>query len=275
MASPVSNAAPAPTRTAPTGSLADHIRAATASDRARCVDHPLFARIQTVAAVRVFMAHHVYAVLDFMSLAYCLRVALMNRHDAIAWTPWATPAVRRFVNEVILDECSDELPDGRVFSHYELYLEAMKQAGAPIDKANRAVEIAQQGRPLPDAVRAAGAPAAAVAFVSHTMTLCETALANRQPHLLAAVFAFTREQVIPDMFTRLVSSLAAQGRRELQTFDLYLRRHIEMDGDKHGALAEQMVDHVATPANVDECVEATRSALHARADLWSAIESAL
>jgi hypothetical protein len=259
----------------PHDSIADRIRRETEDCRRRCVEHSLFSRIKTLDDVRTFMSYHVYAVLDFMSLAYALRDGLMNRGATSAWVPWATPEVRRFVNEVILDECSDALPDGRVFSHFELYLEAMKAAGAATDTVLKAVELVRGGGALGDAVRRAGAPAAAVEFVSHTMALCNVGVTQRKPHILAAGFAFTREQVIPDMFSRIVESIGAQSSGRLDTFDLYLRRHIEMDGDKHGAMAEKMVDAVATPENVEECIRVTRAALEARATLWTAIEGAL
>lgn len=259
----------------PAVSLADRIRRETEPCRIQCVDHPLFAKIKTLDDVRTFMTYHVFAVLDFMSLAYALRDGLMGRSGTVGWIPWATPEVRRFVNEVIVDECSDELPDGRVFSHFELYLEAMKEAGAETGTVLKAVDLVRAGKSVEDAVRLAGAPAAAVEFVSHTMALCREGVTARKPHVLAAGFAFTREQVIPDMFTRIVGSIAAQSEGRLDTFNLYLRRHIEMDGDKHGALAEKMVDYVATAENVDECIHVTREALESRAKLWSAIEAAI
>ena len=79
--------------------------------------HPLFDSIQTPTDVRRFMEAHVFAVWDFMSLLTALQVRTTG--CTVPWRPTGDAALRRFVNEIKLEEESDELPDGRVLSHFE------------------------------------------------------------------------------------------------------------------------------------------------------------
>jgi len=61
--------------------------------------------VRTLGDARVFMAHHVYAVWDFMSLLKDLQATLAPaRHR---WAPTANAASRRFINEIVLEEESD------------------------------------------------------------------------------------------------------------------------------------------------------------------------
>ncbi len=59
---------------------------------------------------------------------------------------------------------------------------------------------------------------------------------------VAAYFFFGREDIIPDMFERLLK-LWDHGAVEVPYFAYYLKRHIELDGDSHGPWAREMADH--------------------------------
>ena len=87
----------------------------------RLLKHPVYDAVNDLSCLRVFMAHHVYGVWDFMSL-------LKHLQHVIApamwpWQPSANVSLRRFVNEIVLGEESDEgLPtregQKRYASHY-------------------------------------------------------------------------------------------------------------------------------------------------------------
>ena len=77
------------------------------------------------------MERHVFAVFDFMSL-----VKNIQREIAPASTFWIPPRnnqLARFINEIVLAEESDETPDGRYMSHFEMYLHAMNEVKADSD----------------------------------------------------------------------------------------------------------------------------------------------
>src|SRR5262245_17345533 len=96
--------------------------------RESLLNHPVYARLDRVEALRVFMQHHVFAVWDFMSLLKTLQQRL-----TCTQTPWVPPTNHvgcRLINEIVLGEESDEDGQGKFASHFELYLRSMQQCGA-------------------------------------------------------------------------------------------------------------------------------------------------
>ena len=233
--------------------------------RARLASHPLYASIRDAAGLRVFMQSHVFAVWDFMSLLKALQARLTCVTSP--WTPTKLPASRRFLNEIVLGEESDEY-QGRPISHFELYLEAMQQAGASTAGVHNLLSDLDS-TPVLEAVTSAQIPEGARAFLKTTFELIETG----KLHALAAAFTFGREDLIPDMFRSLVRDLNAQNAGALDTFVWYLERHIEVDGEDHGPLSLRMVADICGADEVRwrEAADAAEDALRARLGLWDAI----
>ncbi len=249
------------------------IEARIAPLRARLAAHPLYRSIRTEAQLRLFMESHVFAVWDFMSLLKALQSRLTC--VTVPWLPTQYPASRRFINEIVLGEESDEY-EGRPISHFELYLQAMRQAGAStaaIDSLIAALPTAG----LTQAIASADIPAGARAFVQSTFALIH----QGQLHAIAAAFTFGREDLIPDMFRALVHDLSARNNNNLATFIWYLERHIEVDGEDHGPLSLRMVTDLCGPNGIPdeqkwhEAAEAAAQALEARIALWDSIHAQL
>ncbi len=207
-----------------------------------------------------------FAVWDFMSLIKGLQRQL-TRVEA-PWLPVGDARIRRLINEVVLAEESDDLPDGRVCSHFELYCEAMQGAGADVSAVAVFTEGLERGLPAAQALRKARAPLARE-FVTETLDAVE----RNQPHELAAVFAIGRERMIPPMFVRIAEVLAQSHPRELQQFQLYLQRHIELDSAEHGPAALEMLASLCggDPAKWKEATAAAISTLESRRRLWGGI----
>jgi len=239
--------------------------------RQRMVAHTLYRRIQSLDDLRVFMAHHVFAVWDFMSLLKALQRDLTC--TTLPWVPTGSPATRRLINEIVLEEETDLDPEGQATSHFELYLRAMREAGADTAPAEHLLAALAEGASVPAALAAARAPAAVQEFVKQTFAV----IAAGQPHAVAAAFTFGREDVIPDMFRHLVADLGQRFPGQLDTFIYYLNRHIELDEDHHAPLAHQMVRDLCgtDPQRWQQAAEVAQQGMVARVAFWDGIQAAL
>ena len=239
--------------------------------RQRMVDHTLYRRIQSLADLRTFMEYHVFAVWDFMSLLKALQRDLTCVE--LPWVPTGNPATRRLINEIVLEEETDVDPEGQPTSHFELYLRAMREAGADTAPAERLLAALAAGDSVPAALAAAQAPASVQAFVQHTFEV----IASGQTHAVAAAFTFGREDVIPDMFRHLVADLGQRFPGQLDTFIYYLNRHIELDEDHHAPLAHQMVRNLCgtDPQRWRQATAVAAQGMAARVALWDGIQAAL
>ncbi|MGB0716673.1 MAG: DUF3050 domain-containing protein [Phycisphaerae bacterium] len=244
----------------------DKLQAAIAPSLERVAHHDLFSAIRSLDDVRVFMDHHVYAVWDFMSLLKALQRQLTC--TSTPWVPVGSGSTRRLINEIALDEESDELPDGRCLSHLELYFDAMTEAGADIETPREFVSRITEGYTVERALTSVGAPPAAQSFVTDTMRF----VLSSQPHITAAAFTIGREEAIPAMFTSLVDQMSS-AQPELTTLKLYLERHIELDGDKHGPLGMKMLAELCgdSDSSWESATDAAVSALASRCHLWDGI----
>jgi hypothetical protein len=240
--------------------------------RDRLASHPLYAGIQTARHLQTFMESHVFAVWDFMSLLKCLQRRLTCVE--VPWRPTPFPECRRFINEIVLGEESD-LFQGRPISHFELYLEAMRESGADTVPILNLLSVAQDVSGLD--LRTVEAPVAAQHFVESTFKLIESANRTSQIHAVAAAFTFGREDVIPDMFRGLVRDLNAKLGGRFAKFQWYLERHIEVDGEDHGPLALRMIADLCGQNEQlwEEAGQAAETALVARLALWDGILAGL
>ena len=240
---------------------------AVAPYRQTLLDHPLYRSMRSIEHVRVFMAHHVHAVWDFMSLVKGLQLRLTGMQ--LPWKPVGDPEVRYLINEIVLGEESDEDPEGGRIAHFELYLRAMRELGLQTEAIERYVRDYRwnmdQGEPT-------GLPEGGLAFNRRTFDLIRRA----GTHELAAVFTLGREDLIPDMFVRMVETMNREFPGKLSSLVYYLERHIEVDGEHHKHLAYRMTEWAcgSDPALWQEAAEAVKEALLARCALWDAVVEA-
>ncbi len=257
------------TRAIPQQMSIKQIQETIAPVREQVVTHPLYAELQTLDDVRVFMQYHVYAVWDFMSLLKGLQQQLTCVN--VPWIPAGSAATRYLINEIVTGEESDIDKEGNRCSHFELYEHAMLQAGANTGPINAIIAGVRDGKAVQDILATATLPEAVKGFLSFTFGV----IATGKAHIMAAVFTFGREDLIPDMFLALVKDLDLKFPGKLDTFIYYLERHIEVDGDHHSQLAMQMVSELCgTDKNKwDEAAEYARQSLYWRHELWSSILS--
>lgn len=241
-----------------------NIQIELADARAAIVDHPLYAQIRSAADLRIFMQHHVFAVWDFMSLLKGLQQQLTCVQTP--WMPVGNANTRFLINEIVVGEESDVNAQGKRISHFEMYLEAMQQCGADASRIQSLIAHLHEGKSVREALLACGAPQNVCDFVNYTFEVIE----SNKPHVMAAVFTFGREDLIPDMFLAMVRDLSSSEAGKFEGFKYYLERHIEVDGDHHSHLALEMTKELCgqDQHKWQEALDASRKSLQMRKHLW-------
>jgi hypothetical protein len=236
--------------------------------RSRLLGHPLYSEVRTSERLRIFMREHVFAVWDFMSLLKQLQ-RVVTCCD-VPWLPATDARLARFINEIVLGEECDEDGHGGYSSHFELYLAAMDEIGADSQPIRTFVTCLKRGVPLQQALDGAPILSSTREFVRSTMDLA----LHGEPHQIAAAFFYGREDVIPEMFSRLVEVLPSEG-VSVERLDHYLRRHIELDANDHGPLALKLVTNLCDnqPRREAEANSVAASAISQRIALWDGIVS--
>ena len=230
--------------------------------REQILTHPVYGAIRDEAALRCFMEHHVWAVWDFMSILKAIQARFTCVNSP--WVPQGDPSVRRFVNEIVLLEESDETSRG-FLSHFELYCLAVEEVGANHHPVLDVVDQLSQGTSLEKAF--AACTGAGSDFSRQTIELVQQGSVAE----LVGVFAFSREELIPDLFRQVVAQIVNRGGRAGLLLE-YLERHIEVDEGEHGPLARKMVEAVCGDREQDwqQVFRASEAALEARIALWDA-----
>jgi len=238
--------------------------------RKKLIEHPLFQRIQTVDETCLFMEAHVFAVWDFMSLLKSLQQKLTC--TTIPWMPPKNREAARFINEIVVGEETDEIETGKYISHFELYLEAMEEAGADTASIKRFLEVFSLTGSYTEALKVTEAAESVRHFVHTTMSFCALA-----PHEVAAAFLYGREDIIPEMFHRILASSGLSDPSRFRKLKRYLERHIEVDGDSHGPMARRLMVSLCgeDPEKWHQAARVAQAALRERQDLWDGVLASL
>jgi hypothetical protein len=243
--------------------------------RKELATHPVYEAVKDMNDLIIFMQHHVYSVWDFMSL-----VKYLQNHIAPSKTPWlphGDPLVQRFINDIVLEEESDEgLPseDGTptYTSHFNLYATAMEevQEGSNTDILTFVDKVAATS--LENAMSDMTIPAPAKAFMETTFSFID----SNKPHVVGAAFALGREHIIPEMFRALLEKMDIS-KEQAEVFHYYLDRHIKLDGDHHGPMSLRMLDLLCEgdETKTQEAEQAAIEAIKARIKFWDGVLEAI
>lgn len=243
----------------------EQILAATFDARARLLQHPIYNSISEGRPLQTFMRHHVFAVLDFMWLLKRLQRDLCCTN--VPWLPRKNSDLARFVNEIVLGEETDEDGRGGYCSHFELYLQSMEDVGNSGEQIREFVRLISSDVPISSALRTVGVADSVRRFVEFNYAVATEGTTAE----VAAVFCFGREDIIPDMFQRLLSSFELGG-MQVPRLAYYIRRHIELDGDHHGPLTRKMVDLLCdSPDTTAAAARTAERAIALRIQLWDGV----
>ena len=235
------------------------------NDRLR--SHPLYEAMKSVEDVRVFMENHVFAVWDFMTILKSLQRSLTCVETV--WLPSGNTLARRLVNEIVLCEESDEDGEGGYASHFEIYLRAMQRCQASTAQIDEFIAALRNGTGPLVALQNARIPDCTRQFVYRTLSTAT----HSQSCELAASFAYGREHMLPEVFERVIDEVGEIGNQQLGYFVNYLHRHIEVDGDSHGPMAEEMIRNLCGDSELRWRLaeQAALRAVEARIRLWDGI----
>lgn len=236
-------------------------------------DHPIFNRINSLEELRVFMEHHVYAVWDFMSLLKKLHSDLVP--SGSPWVPGANGNIVRFLNEIVMEEESDQLPSTshspKFASHFEIYLSSMEEVDASTLYINTFLDLVHK-EGINKALSWSGLPEPARIFMTHTFDLIQ----KGKPHEIASSFAIGRESVVPIMFNRILDQTSLSPDL-IPVFRYYLERHTELDGDHHGPMAHQLLESMCSgnPDMEREIIQQAETSILQRIEFWDGVLKAL
>src|ERR1700730_9690943 len=235
--------------------------------RAGLLEHPVYAEVASVADLRRFMEDHVFAVWDFMSLLKRLQQDLTCTR--VPWFPADNARAARLINDIVIGEETDVDPDGSYVSHLELSLGARADVGASTCQFDTFRSLARVGTSVEGGLVRTGVPAHVRAFVAHTMTLAQS---GSTEEVLAAFF-YGREDIIPEMFSRLQKTLPGMkhDKARLRNFIYYIERHNELDGDSHGPMGRELLDKLVadSPQKNERALRAAGNSIQARIELWN------
>ncbi|UFH58722.1 DUF3050 domain-containing protein [Sulfurovum mangrovi] len=229
-------------------------------------EHPVYKAVESIEDLRCFMEHHAFSVWDFMSLVKFLQAEIAPSRSP--WVPPSEPDLCRFINELVLEEESDEMPDGKSFlSHYEIYLLAMEEIGADTSKIRTFVDRVRT-KGIDEALQLPDIPEASRAFTTTTFSF----ISENEPQKAAAALALGREHIIPVMFKGILKNMGIN-KKQAPIFHYYLERHIHLDEGFHGPLSLRLLNKLCEEdaKKVEDAADAAKSAVSARIAFWDGV----
>ena len=235
--------------------------------RSKLISHPIYKGLNSKEKLICFMENHVFAVWDFMALIKALQRNLTCVD--VPWTPNSNGFAGKLVNEIVLAEESDVDLNNNPKSHFELYLDSMKLMGANTSLIDHFIEELNQSKSYYEAIEKVDLPIVVKEFMDYTFEVINT----NKNHIIASVFTFGREDLIPDMFIEIVKKLSNEKNIKSDLFIYYLERHIELDADEHGPMALKMIQNLCgkDQQKWNEATIASEKALRMRIKLWDFI----
>jgi Protein of unknown function (DUF3050) len=192
----------------------------------------------------------------------------------VPWFPADNARAARLINDIVIGEETDVDPDGSYVSHLDLYLRAMADVGASTRQFEAFRSLAAVTSVEAGMVRT-GVPPHVRAFVARTMTLAQSGSTEE----VVAAFFYGREDIIPEMFSRLQKTLPGtkHDKNRLRHFIYYIERHIELDGDSHGPMGRELLDNLVadSPQRNERALRAACNSIQARIELWNGTLSTL
>jgi hypothetical protein len=232
--------------------------------------HTLLHNITTQADIQCWMSHHVFAVWDFV----CLIKALASRiiPQQTPWLPAKDTDSVYLMQQILLEEESDQSPSGKHASHFLWYLSAMAECGTNTGSIKTLLHALESGQNNTWALSHCPIPKPAQRFLKHTFSLFD------QPtETIAAAFVYGREAMTAGLFAALQQQIQTHQIPHCELLSGYLSRHITLDSEEHLPKARQMLINLCkqSPNRWRRAKQAAQEALIARWELLNGIEQAM
>ena len=232
--------------------------------------HTLFSNKLSNRQIAIFMESHIYSVWGFMSLLKSLQYALSSNN--LPWIPTSntTNGLVNFINEIVLSEESEHIKGIGFISHFEIYLLAMEEIGAKVNNIKKLIKNIENNKKYKNAILDIKIHKEVRDFLDFDI---KTSQSNSLPKIIGG-FTLAREQVIPNMFEYIIPAI--KDKKSAKHFITYLRRHISIDGDRHGPLASKLLETICS-SNKDMCTayQSGIKSLKLRLKVWDKVASEL
>ena len=251
--------------------LSERINQETSHLNLALTNHRMYNHLTTLEDVKIFTSYHVFAVWDFMSLLKSLQRSLTCID--IPWTPNLNSNTARFINEIVLGEETDIDKEGVFKSHFDMYIDAMKEIGSDTNQIIKFISCLKENDSVAESLKEVKADEIVSDFVQFTFDTINT----KKDHIIASVFTFGREGLIADMFIKILNHSSHINQVSYRSMIYYLERHVELDGDEHGPLAMKMIQELCgnDEEKIEETIIAAKQALEHRIRLWDKIADSI
>ena len=230
--------------------------------------HRIYEMMSSRSTLIHFMERHVICVWGYHRLLHSLQKDIIALSQPLNSDPYKE--VIRLIHQIVLDEEVDQMGDGRITSHLELYLDAMEDIGCNLSPILTMFDLLENGIPAKKAIRSSGFPREAVTYGNFLIQAI-----SRPLHERATVLFYEGEPFIPDAFLSKLESLSSF--LEVDGFLDYMERHIE-GLKKPGFSAAGRLVEVLCNSNIemnDAAENIAEIVLRKRIDLWDAIADGL
>ncbi len=241
--------------------------------QASVLAHPLYAELNHWDGLRKLMSSHIFVVWDNMLLLKTLQQRL-----TCVTTPWLPPAdaiAARLINEIILDEETEEIAPSQYLSHVEFYLAAMEELGADTHVFKNFLDALRQNLPLKAALTSLSVPHATQYFVLQTWDICQGHTAG-----IVAALVFGREEIVSPLFTSILEQLQVSEELSARPSTLlksYCRHHLRVDESRHIPMARALLSRICgdDPQAWQQASSAAIATLMARKQLWDDLSASI
>ena len=160
--------------------------------------HSLSQKLDSTKRIVAFMNCHVYSVWDFMNLLTTLQRECTC--VTVPWRPKPSAKTARLINEIVLEEESDEI-DGIATSHFEYYVSAIQKLDSNGEHLNLFLKDLKTAKSVDDIVSKPYIPSPSRRFMTANAEVLDRSVLE-----VASVFAFGRETLVPILLSPLKSN---------------------------------------------------------------------